>query len=646
MDPFSNYRRHVANWSGSGPSEPRQSLLPNPTTPPAAAYGRRQHQPEPWAIKPDNYGFQRQFNPQPSSGQGTMQRFQSNFSSNFKREYQSFDEPAPQQSFNRFQSQSQPQPLLANPRFEPFQRWENQDRRSGGGAGGDNWKSKNKPNQQKFGKSKPKQNNWGKKRRNPSKEEEKSKKLHTDENECWNSDGGVFVIDDELEQTITKKSESGDADEASAVKNEFDQDVQLSDKDDGQTGSKKQDDDSDAISTPSTKSQNTHSPSIPMDRRGDKYYCALCDAKCGNENNYRFHCDGNRHLRNLNASKGIPMSPRKPSEKGGQGLIEDKPPLIDTVPDNTPEQFTENVSDTGIPKPQISLMQNKLNSYQAPLIGLNYIIELQSENQFCEPKYECSLCETKCDSTSLLAHVTGSEHRMTYMGKHYKSEYDRLSNARGSKDEFAVELIRAVEKIQRTDGRGQMQVQSGFGKSPASSVSSDKSKRWVFKEPTSLTPNQYYLDLQRAKWKDNAAGNKEEHFTTDSFDGFDKDDSKKNKNSQTQQAVVEPTPDPVDDNPFSKILEDDPDSLSLSKGSLGALLRVLSKCEVKNEEDAQMALQVSNALTASLFKYRVQSMSSECVQVLNSNLSGTALKLLVGETKTEDLTTAKPSDQS
>jgi len=170
-----------------------------------------------------------------------------------------------------------------------------------------------------------------------------------------------------------------------------------------------------------------------------------------------------------------------------------------------------------------------------------------------------------------------------------------LSDQTISKDNFANELIQTTEKIQRLDGRGQLVVIVQEAAKPAA---------------------QYELDLQRAKWKDaNPSGAEvgDDYFTSDSYEGFDK---------ETPQ---------IKGNPFDKL--GSTENISLSRGNLATLLGVLKKCEIKTEEDAEMALQVSNALTASLFKYRVKNMPKE---LLTSNLSSQTLKMLAQEESSQN----------
>lgn len=76
-----------------------------------------------------------------------------------------------------------------------------------------------------------------------------------------------------------------------------------------------------------------------------------------------------------------------------------------------------------------------------------------------------------------------------------------------------------------------------------------------------------------------------------------------------------------------------PESWSLSGGVIGGILQNLSKCIIKNEEDARVALHVSTCLTQSLLKYRLESMPQE---ILKASLSSESTKTLLKEHSTSD----------
>ena len=47
-------------------------------------------------------------------------------------------------------------------------------------------------------------------------------------------------------------------------------------------------------------------------------------------------------------------------------------------------------------------------------LGLDYMTEYQKLDPSEEPRFVCDLCSSKMDPRQVVAHVTGSKHRMRY----------------------------------------------------------------------------------------------------------------------------------------------------------------------------------------------------------------------------------------
>ncbi|XP_072365045.1 uncharacterized protein [Scyliorhinus torazame] len=93
---------------------------------------------------------------------------------------------------------------------------------------------------------------------------------------------------------------------------------------------------------------------------------------------------------------------------------------------------------------------------QDPLIGLNYVIEYQTE-WARDPAFFCELCNCRGGFSSFMSHLLGYKHRLNYMGKVYPDAL-QLDGAKLKQSELNALVKEKAEFIEKIDGRGKVKV--------------------------------------------------------------------------------------------------------------------------------------------------------------------------------------------
>ncbi|XP_070565984.1 uncharacterized protein [Ptychodera flava] len=158
-----------------------------------------------------------------------------------------------------------------------------------------------------------------------------------------------------------------------------------------------------------------------------EYFCKVCKAKCSGDAIYQQHLQGNRHRKNLaNAKIGAPII-RNIKKKGKK----------------------------------VARLTAKLSGVEEALLGLEYLIEHQKEDETIEERYICDLCEAKCDPRTVIFHVTGTKHRMAYLKKHHPESLSEIAARREAEIKRSVlssKLAEIAKEVEKEHGRKPIQV--------------------------------------------------------------------------------------------------------------------------------------------------------------------------------------------
>ncbi|XP_014254047.1 uncharacterized protein LOC106669237 isoform X2 [Cimex lectularius] len=102
-------------------------------------------------------------------------------------------------------------------------------------------------------------------------------------------------------------------------------------------------------------------------------------------------------------------------------------------------------------------IQKTLDSFKAaPLIGLEYIVELVSSTGEGEPRYACLLCEKRGDPRSVMLHLTSQNHYLKYISCFFRSAGNALNMLQRTPEirkGIYVAINKVAEEIEKNYGR-------------------------------------------------------------------------------------------------------------------------------------------------------------------------------------------------
>jgi len=209
-----------------------------------------------------------------------------------------------------------------------------------------------------------------------------------------------------------------------------------------------------------------------------------------------------------------------------------------------------------------------------PCIGLQYIIELFPSSNISgdfDAMYSCELCCTEGPCASVFAHVIGFKHKDKYLSMKYNlRDLDKADVAKESK------------RVEDLEGRRLSDIRTEF--------SDDKYPFPPGKRPPGA--------VMKRTFEETETGGEDLSFKRDfSRRGYD----------------------------FARHQQDEVLKTSLSESKIAKVLTALQTCQVKSEEDADMAHQVSAHLIRALTDYKeltgppneTRNIQSKCDQILD-----------------------------
>uniref|UniRef100_UPI00358F9FB0 uncharacterized protein isoform X2 n=1 Tax=Myxine glutinosa TaxID=7769 RepID=UPI00358F9FB0 len=288
---------------------------------------------------------------------------------------------------------------------------------------------------------------------------------------------------------------------------------------------------------------------------GSKFSCTICSVSCTSEMNFLAHKAGSKHKKFVEWKKR--------------------------------QQDAHTVAATSTTK---SFFEEQLSALEGvePLIGLDYVMEHQNLNPHRDPKYSCGLCDLAgVTMGSCLSHITGFRHRINYLQLHHPEKVNDAKNHK--KTGPSTELVSMIVEIEKLDGRGRVQV---IPTDEGDDLIKASQARRAMKRTTPVDfegediPNEKVTKVPgNVTSLENA-----HHETFDRGELLRKMNQRKDRNPQRQFA-----PNSLFDNNF------------MTSGIANiVVLNHLINFKISCDEEADLALKASRALTKSLLDYRLE----------------------------------------
>lgn len=190
----------------------------------------------------------------------------------------------------------------------------------------------------------------------------------------------------------------------------------------GNEGKRKKEDDTADTFGGSSKDDRNYFDEF-LDRTKADYYCKICDSHMNSEQMWENHVQGKRHLKNIKKDPGEPPSKVK-------AVRTDLTPKINKI----------------------------LDTIREPVVGLDYMCELQRAESYLDPTYSCFLCHATCTVSSVVDHILGTKHRLAYLKEVNPSEYSLVEEMKLKKSGLTSISEDYAREYERKRGRGRMEV--------------------------------------------------------------------------------------------------------------------------------------------------------------------------------------------
>ncbi|XP_067139116.1 ras-related protein RabX-like [Centruroides vittatus] len=345
---------------------------------------------------------------------------------------------------------------------------------------------------------------------------------------------------------------------------------------------------------------------VGNNRSGLKYYCMFCECFLNSESSISSHIKGFRHKQKgkfvkTGERKFVPSQNSKKSTKVSQKL----------------KLYLEKIS--------------------TPVIGLNYIIELQIPDS--EPKYECSLCEAKGSGQMIVQHIVSNNHRLKYLKTINEEEYNMIKEHK-LQDQTEL-IVSCASKLEKERGQGVIQV-----KRIASKLSNTKTKpnlsslshsisRGYLKRQTNIR-NRKVIEMKNSrntfgeknkikprkrKTSGNYPSNKRQNYFGNCFNdenylhGLEIPYEISSINSEFR------------DNIGSSVELGNDLSKHIKQNSFEVeVLKHLNNFSITNDDDAETVTEVINSLTHSLIQYKLRNLSAPIRELVLKSIKAEGIK--------------------
>ncbi|XP_022916412.2 uncharacterized protein CG7065-like isoform X1 [Onthophagus taurus] len=141
----------------------------------------------------------------------------------------------------------------------------------------------------------------------------------------------------------------------------------------------------------------------------EHWYCNMCE--CPVMGRVYHHEIGKRHTSNTQNS----------AKRLRHGVVAEQPPVLIAPGEPVPPGFEGDIQ-------KVAQIQDRLDNYNvSPLIGLEYLLEIQEYDRDKEPTYLCMLCDKRGDPRTVIAHLVSYNHICQYLQRHFIKCYQALS---------------------------------------------------------------------------------------------------------------------------------------------------------------------------------------------------------------------------
>lgn len=381
-------------------------------------------------------------------------------------------------------------------------------------------------------------------------------------------------------------------------------------------------------------------PEAEVKKQVNPFYCNICKIWCASALNLQTHFLGFKHKKVEEALKAHGIV-KTASGTGDQVKAPVKlPGYVQTKPERYHGQTLEE---------QLNTCKDS-----EPALGLNYIIEYRSKDNF-PFLYECQLCHCKTGLSNMFMRVCGSKHRLAYLKQHYP-EIAESDEVKGKGSELNRKVRQVALTIEKKEGRKQLKVvieapviRKRWQEYPNADDSPSKAK--VQHVDTSLS-NEEGIDCKNkdGKLRDPI---QEEKSVQEEQENCQKEQAIPDEKVETNKAVEGTKGNLTEESSSSEKcetniqLEEENEEVEQTSAAAAEeftsqeeLLSYLQSFEILNEDDAAFILKVTQTLTDALVEYRQQAASKK--DLLDNERNGE--EALERSTEQSELTSADISD--
>ncbi|XP_040441438.1 uncharacterized protein LOC121084233 isoform X2 [Falco naumanni] len=356
-------------------------------------------------------------------------------------------------------------------------------------------------------------------------------------------------------------------------------------------------------------------PEAEIKKQVNPFYCNICKIWCASALNLQTHFLGFKHKTVEEALKAHGIV-KTASGSGEQVKTPVKlPDYVQTEPERFHGQTLEE---------QLNMCKDS-----EPALGLNYIIEYRSKDNF-PFLYECQLCHCKTGLSNMFMHVCGSKHRLAYLKQHYP-EIAESDEVKGKGSELNRKVRQVALTIEKKEGRKQIKVVTDapimrrrWQEYPNADDSPSKAK--VQHMDTSLNNEEdcknkdgKMPDLIQDEKKVQEEQEKIQKEQTKPDEKIEPNEAiESSKGNKTEEGSKGNNSEKCETNKQSqeekKEVEQEFTANSEEFTSQEQLLSYLQNFEILNEDDASFILKVTQTLTDALVEYRQQAVSNKIIQ--------------------------------
>ncbi|EDO29763.1 predicted protein [Nematostella vectensis] len=160
------------------------------------------------------------------------------------------------------------------------------------------------------------------------------------------------------------------------------------------------------------------------EKKKTEFHCQVCLCSCNSESAWNSHLVGQKHRKNLE-KQGADRAHMKAKQKmgpggygassGGYGTDQQYGggAVRNTYLQHNRKPYEKPVHAVANPTQSGPVGAKDFMNYKEPLIGLEYVTEIQVTGQ--SPRYHCELCDSKFDHNLKFPHLVGAKHRFNVL---------------------------------------------------------------------------------------------------------------------------------------------------------------------------------------------------------------------------------------